>query len=34
MIKKNEISHRSKAFRKFLKWYKTNYQITDKEKGE
>jgi XTP/dITP diphosphohydrolase len=32
MIKKNEISHRSKAFRKFLKWYKINYQNTDDEK--
>jgi XTP/dITP diphosphohydrolase len=34
MIKKNEISHRSKAFRKFLKWYKINYQNTDDEKEE
>jgi XTP/dITP diphosphohydrolase len=34
MIKKNEISHRSKAFRKFLKWYKINYQNTDHEKKE
>ena len=24
-IKKNEISHRSKAFKKFLKWYDINY---------
>jgi XTP/dITP diphosphohydrolase len=34
MIKKNEISHRSKAFRKFLKWYKINYHSTDDEKEE
>jgi XTP/dITP diphosphohydrolase len=34
MIKKNEISHRSKAFRKFLKWYKINYQNTGDEKEE
>jgi XTP/dITP diphosphohydrolase len=34
MIKKNEISHRSKAFRKFLKWYKINYQNTDEEREE
>ena len=34
MIKKNEISHRSKAFRKFLEWYKINYQNTDEEKKE
>jgi XTP/dITP diphosphohydrolase len=34
MIKKNEISHRSKAFRKFIKWYKVNYQNTDEEKEE
>jgi XTP/dITP diphosphohydrolase len=34
MIKKNEISHRSKAFRKFLMWYKINYQNMDDEKEE
>jgi XTP/dITP diphosphohydrolase len=34
MIKKNEISHRSKAFRKFLMWYKINYHNIDDEEEE
>lgn len=32
MIKKNEISHRSKALRKFLKWYKINCNNIDDKK--
>jgi XTP/dITP diphosphohydrolase len=34
MIKKNEISHRSKALRKFLKWYKINSNNIDQKKEE
>ncbi len=34
MIKKNEISHRSKALRKFLKWYKINCNSIDEKEEE